>query len=249
MARSQGSLRELQHRGSTKRKAPQPAPAPKPAKKPKTSFDTAPPTTRNSSGGPATATAKATAAAATIPPTVPLSAAHASVLADLKTKYDILPALVISSSKIQKRVTYLLQHLRRDSGDPRPRVALLHARPHEVCKMLTIAEQLKRSLAEGAAVGAGARWFQYNMLYAMPVRAKEAEAVDETVLGGNGAAASEASDDDEDDDFETMENRFERAVVPPPSARVTMSLSIFISTVPVPELKVRDGVSVQLYEA
>ncbi|KAM0287240.1 hypothetical protein ACHAQH_000554 [Verticillium albo-atrum] len=243
MARSQGSSRELPH--GSKRKAPQSAQPPKPAKKPKTSLNTASPTTSNISkrhnGG------KDTAAKST-PPTVPLSPAHVSVLADLKTKYDILPALVISSSKIQKRVAYLLQHLQTDSGDPRPRVALLHARPPEVCKMMTIAECLKRNLAAGPGVGAGGQWFQYNMLYAVPLRPNEVEeVVEETVLGGNADGAS--LEDSDEDDFEVMESRFERAIMPPPSTRVVMSLSIFISVVPVPELKVRDGVSVQLHNA
>ncbi|CRK21756.1 hypothetical protein HYQ45_008994 [Verticillium longisporum] len=242
MARTQGLSKELPH--SSKRKAAQPAQPPKPAKKPKTSLDAAPPAS-NSSKKPDSGNR---AAAGSAPATVPLSAAHVSVLADLKTKYDILPALVLSSSKIQKRVAYLLRHLRKDDGDPRPPVALLHARPHEVCKMLTIAECLKRNLAAEAETGAGGQWFQYNMLYAVPLRARKAEeVVDETVFPGRGAdVASEGSDDD--DDFEVMEGRFERAVVPPPSTRVAMSLSIFLSAVPVPELKAREGVSVQLRE-
>ncbi|ROT41189.1 hypothetical protein SODALDRAFT_322378 [Sodiomyces alkalinus F11] len=184
-----------------------------------------------------------------------LSETHQSVLAVLKPKYDVLPALTISSTKIHKRVVRSLDHLRRDTGDPRPAVVLLHARPREVCKMITIAEQVKRALLAAPGPEPG-RWFQYNMLYAVPPKRKAPDVVDETVLGGQRAGDDDRTeehedgneeDDDADDYFEALDSRFQKAVVPERS-RQHMSLSIFLSRVPIPELKSRDGVSVQVSE-
>ncbi|KAF6813011.1 hypothetical protein CSOJ01_04844 [Colletotrichum sojae] len=170
-------------------------------------------------------------------PTTPLPPSHEALLAELRTKYDVLPAFTISSTKIQKRVSWLLQHLRKDNGDSRPRVLLLYARPSEVGKMITIAEQVKRIVAEDEEGGAG-RWYQYNKMYELPPKA---DVVEETMLGGS---RGEGSDEDEDD-FEVMESRFEKAITPQPAKRATMSLSIFLSLTPVPELKVKEGVTVQ----
>lgn len=185
-----------------------------------------------------------------------LSETHLSIIAALKPKYDVLPASTISSTKIHKRVVRVLDHLRKDTGDPRHPVALLHARPPEVCKMITIAEQVKRELL--AAPGTEQRkWFQYNMMYAVPPKRKAPDVVDETVLGGrraedgNRGTHGEDEDDDEDDEdddyFEALDSRFQKAVLPERS-RHHMSLSIFLSQVPISELKERDGVSVQMGE-
>lgn len=215
-------------------------------KKPKTSAPSSPAeAVQSSKGGPG-------------PSKVPLSAAHESLLAEFKTKYDVLPVLILSSNKISKRVDYLLQHLGKDNGDPRPRVALLHARPAEVCKMISIAEHAKREL--GRASGSEDKtWYQYNMMYELPPKPTEPDVVEETVLGGAKTESKRGSgngDDDieeeeeeeeEDDDcFEMMESRFQKAIIPQPASRVDMSLSTFLARVPVPELKGKPGVSVQV---
>ncbi|KAL2758147.1 hypothetical protein ACRALDRAFT_1061376 [Sodiomyces alcalophilus JCM 7366] len=183
-----------------------------------------------------------------------LSETHQSVLSALKPTYDVLPAFTISSTKIHKRVVRVLDHLRKDTGDPRPAVVLLHARPPEVCKMITIAEQVKRELL--AAPGTEPRrWFQYNMMYAVPPKRKAPDVVDETVLGGQRTedgncveqGDDEDDDDDEDDYFEALDSRFQKAILPERS-RQQMSLSIFLSQVPIPELKGRAGVTVQMSE-
>ncbi|KAI8296894.1 hypothetical protein K4K59_003876 [Colletotrichum sp. SAR11_240] len=164
-------------------------------------------------------------------------APHDALLAEFKAKYDILPAFTISSTKIHKRVTWLLLHLRKNDGDARKRAVLLYARPGEVGKMITISEQVKRIVAEEDY----GRWYQYNKMYELPPKA---EVVEETMLGGAGAG----NDADDDDDFEVMESRFEKAVMPQPNKGTPKSLSIFLSLKPMPELKAQEGVTQQTNE-
>ncbi|KAK2065520.1 hypothetical protein LY76DRAFT_586237 [Colletotrichum caudatum] len=179
------------------------------------------------------------AAASNGGPTTPLPS-HDALLASLRPKYDVLPAFTISSTKIQKRVRWLLRHLRKDDGDPRKRAVLLYARPGDVVKMITIAELVKRIVAEDE----GGRWYQYNQMYELPPKA---DVVEETMLGGRGPAEAAGGDVD-DDDFEVMENRFERAVLPPPASRTAKSLSVFLSLAPIPELRAKDDVTTQTNE-
>ncbi|TQN66054.1 hypothetical protein CSHISOI_09370 [Colletotrichum shisoi] len=177
-------------------------------------------------------------------PATPLPT-HDALLAELSSKYDILPVFTISSTKIQKRVNWLLRHLRKDDGDPRKRVVLLYARPSEVVKMITIVELVKRIVAEEDE---GGRWYQYNQMYALPPKA---EVVEETMLsggGGGGIDESGAAAGSDNDDFEIMESRFERAVLPQPVNRAAKSLSVFLSLVPIPELKAKDDVTTQTNE-
>ncbi|KAK2029353.1 hypothetical protein LX32DRAFT_617377 [Colletotrichum zoysiae] len=168
------------------------------------------------------------------PATTPLPS-HDALLASLRPKYDVLPAFTISSTKIQKRVRWLLRHLRKDDGDPRRRAVLLYARPGDVVKMITIAELVKRIVAEDE----GGRWYQYNQMYELPPKVN---VVEETMLDGSPAGG------DDDDDFEVMENRFERAVLPPPASRTAKSLSVFLSLAPIPELRAKDDVTTQTNE-
>lgn len=178
--------------------------------------------------------------AASNAPTTPLPS-HDALLAELKSKYDVLPAFTISSTKIQKRVTWLLQHLRKADGDPRKRAVLIYARPSEVVKMITIAEQVKRIVATGDE---GGQWYQYNQMYELPPKA---EVVEETMVGG-GSGETGTGKDSDDDDFEVMDSRFERAVIPQATKRAAKSLSIFLSLVPMPELKARADVTTQTNE-
>ncbi|KID87168.1 hypothetical protein MGU_05578 [Metarhizium guizhouense ARSEF 977] len=162
---------------------------------------------------------------------------HEAIIAQLQPKYNILAASVISSTQIRKRVMQAISHL--DSTSDLPCVVLLHARTAEVCKMITIVEQCKRMLREE-----GKTCFQYNEMFELP-EAKRKDLIEETVLERN----REDEDGDEDeDDFETMASRFERAVIPEPSKRVTMSLRVFLSKKEVVDLKARKGVTVQSHE-
>ncbi len=177
----------------------------------------------------------------------PLYKPHAAILQDLAAKYDILPASVISSTPIRKRLVHMTTHLLGTAGEQKkPRAVLLYARTAEVCKMITVAEKCKRLLEEqGKAV-----WFQYNQLFDLPRedaerarnKKKRKQVVEETVLH---VEEEDDEEDDESDAFETMQSRFEKAVLPPTPERTTKSLRIFLSTAAIPELKAKDGVTVQ----
>lgn len=198
----------------------------------------------------------------------PLYKPHASILRELAPKYDVLPASVISSTQIRKRLVHITSHLLPTPDQQPPaeeqdrtstskkdakkaRAVLLYARPGEVCKMITVAETCKRLLEEQGQ----ASWWQYNQLFDLPAedaqRARQSRrrkrVVEETVLhvDEDDEKAEEEEEDSESDAFETMQTRFEKAVLPPPSERRTKSLRIFLSTTAMVELKTREGVTVQ----
>lgn len=163
---------------------------------------------------------------------------HEGVLKELSMKHNVLALSVISSTQIRKRVSSATSHLLEKTSDSR--AVLLHARPADVCKMITVAEQCKRTLGEQ-----GKTWYQYNELFNLPAEAKKKRP------SSNKADVEEVDDDESDSDdnaFETMQSRFERAVLPPPRAQAYKSLRIFISSQSIPDLKAREGVTVQTSE-
>jgi hypothetical protein len=166
---------------------------------------------------------------------VPLITPHEAILAELASKYNILPASVISSTKIKKRVSSITTHLSSSGGQPN--VGLLYARTADVCKLITIVEQTKRVLAEE-----GLTWYQYNQLFTLPTEAiAKKNSVEETVL-------EEAAERSDSDGFEVMESRFEKAVLPSVSTQVTKSMRVFLSVKPIPELKLKNDVTSQSSE-
>ncbi|KAI9167665.1 hypothetical protein HJFPF1_03798 [Paramyrothecium foliicola] len=162
---------------------------------------------------------------------------HEAVLSELSPRYNVLPASVISSTKIQKRVTSIASHILATCESERPPIGLLYARTADVCKLITIVEQCKRVFAEE-----GKPWYQYNQLFDLPLSEKKLkDVVEETVL-------EEAAEGSDSDDFEVMESRFEKAVLPSVSTRVAKSMRVFLSIRPVPDLKLKTGVTVQTSE-
>lgn len=163
---------------------------------------------------------------------------HEGILKELSPKHNVLALSIISSTQIHKRVSSATSHLLdKTSGS---RAVLLHARPADVCKMMTVAEQCKRTLGEQ-----GRTWYQYNELFDLPAGTKKKKTVSKKV------DLEEAEDDGSDSDdnaFETMQSRFEQAVLPPPRAQTYKSLRIFISSQAIPDLKSRESVTVQTSE-
>ncbi|KHN96976.1 uncharacterized protein MAM_05085 [Metarhizium album ARSEF 1941] len=162
---------------------------------------------------------------------------HEAIIAQLQPKYNVLAASVISSTQIRKRVMQAVSHL--GSTSDLPNVVLLHARTAEVCKMITIVEQCKRVLREQ-----GKTCLQYNEMFPLP-ETEGKDVVEETVLerdDGEGENAQEG-------DSEVMASRFEKAVIPEPSKRATMSLRVILSMEEVGVLKDRKGVTVQTSES
>ncbi|GFP56122.1 hypothetical protein ACSS6W_006342 [Trichoderma asperelloides] len=163
---------------------------------------------------------------------------HEGILKELSTKHNVLALSIISSTQIRKRVSSATSHLLdKTSGS---RAVLLHARPADVCKMMTVAEQCKRTLGEQ-----GRTWYQYNELFDLPAEARKRKPASKE------ADLEEVEDDESDSDdnaFETMQSRFEQAVLPPPRAQTYKSLRIFISSQAIPDLKSRETVTVQTSE-
>lgn len=165
---------------------------------------------------------------------------HEQIITELTPKYDVLPASVISSTQIRKRVISTTKHLLEATEGTVP-VALLYARPADACKLITIVEQSKRVLE-----GEGKPCFQYNQLFELPPETKKPDIVEKTVLEGD--ADKSGDDDDDNDDFEVMESQFEKAVLPQETRRAPKSLRVFLSLAAIPELKAKSDITAQATE-
>lgn len=182
-------------------------------------------------------------------------------LAELKPKYEVKTLSVISSTTISQRVATILEHLGRFHPWDKavlPGVVLLYARASAVNKLITIAETVRRRINE-----ADQKWFQYNRLYEMDWLAgptnlsKKAPPADypslkeqEKVLAEESIAKDAV--EDEGEYFETMREKtptvFERAVKGESKEKKMAHMSIFLSRVPVPELRENDDFAMQSNE-
>ncbi|KAK6851180.1 hypothetical protein PG987_000814 [Apiospora arundinis] len=197
------------------------------------------------------------------------------ILAAVESKYDVQTHSVISSSKIQKKVTSVLRHLEQTTPEgmlpKRSRVSVLRARATDAGKLISIAEIAKREMLKSDGRHDEAkRWYQY---IALGSEMKEVErqtpknyggqregktVIEDTMLERQGPATEEpthddhddelpqhekdhAEDDDEDDDFEQMKTPFERAIEGTPKIRAVPVMSLFLSSIPIDELRRRYG--------
>lgn len=205
----------------------------------------------------------------TLPRTLP-SEPHEELLQELRGRYDIITTSVLSSSKINKKVTTVLAHLGRVdlfSAESRPGVVMLHARAGDASKMVTVMELAKRRMGE-----AGITWYQYNRVYevARPARSggtprhggagrgklgggdgQNQTMVEDTVMGGDVNGQGDGDDDNEDDDddddaFEPVETPLELAARDKPAAEPKSTyMSVFLSRVPIPELRAKPSITLQ----
>lgn len=207
-------------------------------------------------------------APSTLPQTLP-SEPHEELLQELRGRYEIVTTSVLSSSKINKKVTTVLAHLGRVdlfSAESRPGVVMLHARAGDASKMVTVMELAKRRMGE-----AGITWYQYNRVYEVAGTARSGGAaghgrgggnpggtggqnqkmVEDTVMGAgmNGQGESDDDDDDEDDEddaFEPVETPLELAARSKPAAEPKSTyMSVFLSRVPIPELRAKSSMTLQ----
>ncbi|KAI0400488.1 hypothetical protein F4802DRAFT_483793 [Xylaria palmicola] len=185
------------------------------------------------------------------------------LLNTIDARYDVQLQSVISSSKIQQRVSAMLRHLaplaQPTSTDPavstvtaKTRISILRAKASEAGKLVSIAEIAKREIekeqpsSDGVPNEAGrgrktGRWFQYIALgEELQTRPREQNdtIIEETVLGGRDAREG---DRDEDAEFEVMKTPFERAIEGRPLVRGVAVMSLFLSRSPIEELKRRYG--------
>ncbi|KAI0471337.1 hypothetical protein F4859DRAFT_116143 [Xylaria cf. heliscus] len=185
------------------------------------------------------------------------------ILNTVDARYEVQLQSVISSSKIQQRVTAMLRHLtpptQSPSTEPPPdttasktRISILRAKATEAGKLVSIAEIAKREIEKEAPAGDDGvseggqekkmgRWFQYIALGEELIQKSRDEGntvIEETVLGGPG---DDKQDHDEDDDFEVMKTPFERAIEGRPRVRGVPVMSLFLSRSPIEELKRQYG--------
>ncbi|KAI1081129.1 hypothetical protein F5B20DRAFT_72761 [Whalleya microplaca] len=165
------------------------------------------------------------------------SADDVKTLGSLETKYDVQLHSVISSSKIQKKVTSILRHLAPSSSTEKTKVSILHAKGSDAGKLVSIAEIAKREI--GKDKDDQRHWFQYIALgEELKERPRDdgKSVIEETKLGGE-----DVDDQDDDGDFEVMKTPFERAIERQPLVRGVPILSLFLSRVSIEELKKRYG--------
>ncbi|TRX95818.1 hypothetical protein FHL15_003372 [Xylaria flabelliformis] len=185
------------------------------------------------------------------------------VLDTIDARYEVQLQSVISSSKIQQRVTAMLRHLTPptqssptepppDTTTSKTRVSILRAKAADAGKLVSIAEIAKREIEEEQAAGndvtdeadqgrKAGRWFQYIALgeeLLQKPRNEGSTIIEETVLGGPNTNRGNRDDDDE---FEVMKTPFERAIEGRPLARGVPVMSLFLSRSPIEELKKRYG--------
>lgn len=183
-----------------------------------------------------------------IPRTLPMQP-HEDLLAELKGKYTILTASVISSSKITKKVTQVLSHLGHVdlfSQSSVPGVMMLHARVGDSGKMVTVMELAKKRMDE-----AGQPWYQYNRVYEVSDNGTKlkptGKALEHAVIEKSVMEGQDGDDyEDEDDDFEPVETAFDRAVRDKPASDSKETyMSVFLSRVPIPELQSKAFITLQ----
>jgi hypothetical protein len=172
---------------------------------------------------------------------------HEALLTELRPKYGVLVLSVLSSSKIEQRVTRMLEHLGRTSLtdlDLLPGVVLLHARDSDVAKMITMAEIVRRRIHESDQ-----KWYQYNRLYHVETEVPaEPTVIEDTLMALEGENGIVMSDGD-DDAFESMPPRHREALIEKAKTTSRPYMSIFLSRLPISELRGKDDITYQSNES
>ncbi|KUI55436.1 hypothetical protein VP1G_02731 [Cytospora mali] len=182
-----------------------------------------------------------------IPRTLPMQP-HEELLAELKDKYTIATASVISSSKINKKVTQVLSHLGHVdlfSQSSIPGVMMLHARVGDSGKMVTVMELAKKRMNE-----AGQPWYQYNRVYEVSDDGAKSKPVSkglgQTMIQDSVVEVPDEDEDEENEAFEPVETAFDRAVRDKPACDSKSAyMSVFLSRVPIPELQSKAFITLQ----
>ncbi|QSZ32527.1 hypothetical protein DSL72_002105 [Monilinia vaccinii-corymbosi] len=152
---------------------------------------------------------------------------------DITPSHQTTHLSILSSSPIQKKVARILSILSTFSfSDPSPHVVLLSAKAPSVCKLISIAEIVKRELAK-----TGKKWYQYNVVGELAnsvPRRIEAERED-----GGDVEMRDGEEEEEEEAFETMKTPFERALDAEgrPKMRALATLTLYLSRVRIESLK------------
>ncbi|CAD6441333.1 9856a7c1-f7cf-4c93-8211-29b393709eb0 [Sclerotinia trifoliorum] len=159
---------------------------------------------------------------------------------DLTRTHQTTQMSILSSSQIQKKASHVLSILSTFSfSDPTPHVVLLSAKAPVACKLISIAEIVKRELAKS-----GAKWFQYNVVGELSTTIPRSyteigKDENENEKEGEEEGDVEMKDDGEEEAFEVMKTPFERALEAEerPKIRGVATLSLYLSRVRIESLK------------
>lgn len=164
-----------------------------------------------------------------------------SLMRSLVATYEVTSMNIISSSKIQSKVTTIIEKLGSFSfvAATKPNIVVLHAKGAVSSKLITIVEITKREVAK-----AGGKWYQYNVLGQMLAPQEKKSAT----MKGTGFTlgpkpdvdvdAMEVDDkedshtiDEEESAFETMKTPLERAIEGKPKIRAIPVILICLTRV------------------
>lgn len=172
-------------------------------------------------------------------------AVHEPLLAKLHSSYAVKTMSVMPSTSINKHVDKALQHLGRFSAWDQsvlPGVVFFSAGLKASNKLVTIAELVRRRIGESEE-----KWYQYNILTDMECEETSTEGplvVEDTFL-----AVDEGDPDSATNDyFETMKPTVHEQAVAPVKTRHRSYMSLFLSRVPLGELKALPNVGLQTNE-
>ncbi|CAK7246136.1 MAG: hypothetical protein STHCBS139747_007758 [Sporothrix thermara] len=198
------------------------------------------------------------------PSTLPLEP-HAAILSDLQPKYNVRTLSVISSTRMEKRIKAVLEHLANASKQPPgsaaagvlPGIVLLHARATDANKLISVVEVVKRRMREGyfnANTGDSTSSTTEAAKAGKKKKARKTSQLSNTAwyqynriydVASARTPGPESHDDivddsrvdQEDDGFAPMVHRFEDAINAKKGPAITTYLSIFLSRTPVVELQ------------
>lgn len=174
------------------------------------------------------------------------------LLDSIEAKYHVQLHSVISSSKIQNKVTSVLRHLTvtplsstKPASAAKPRISILRAKASDAGKLISIAEIAKREINSRRKDDETAGfWYQYIGLgQDVKERPKSMAVVEETIIGEKIEDEHEEEEEGEDDndDFEYMKTPLERAIEGRPKKQAIAIMSLFLARESIDELKRRYG--------
>lgn len=162
-------------------------------------------------------------------------------LENLGLTYTITNMNIISSSKIQQKVSRILETLGSFSFASRakPNLVLLHAKAPVVQKLITVVDMATREIANSRG-----KYYQYNRLDRVVVEQERKPALKDdnfTILGRTVELDQDAMEVDEEETlderaFETMKLPKERAIEGKPIKRVLPGMTIWLSRVRIESL-------------
>ena len=184
---------------------------------------------------------------------------HATEIQHLIPKYNFLPMSILSSSKLESKITTLLKHINHfDFADAnlKPGIAILSAKAGVASKLCSIVE-----IAKNAIVQEKGTWWQYSKLQGQmtPLKTKpskrtgggktlaeweQEQAGSDIATQGEGPKTLDDEDVEMNDAFETMKPPNKTTFWPPEQedeanikVRDTPVMTIYFARVPVPGLK------------